>query len=234
MVVRRKLGLSFFGNGKIKQNSSFYFSSFVVSSERGFDKVDQRSLLSIYAGDYLKYAKTSLAFVWTRRRIISRSRWTPRRRRRVVGKFVRWKELQGRPYFVLKRPLKFLGRYSYASSILRFWTRTLRLIVGLGFFRSELITAKHGLSVHFNWNLIISPRLEFVLIKVLSDFILRNFLIRIRSRRFCLDRIRLKARVNKFYGVHLLRRLPVRGQRTKTNSRSARSFFRKLNLIVKI
>lgn len=131
-----------------------------------------------------------------------------------------------------KKPLrmKIKNRFFYLHPNSNYFGRLVQKIFSIGQFRAKLLSTSSGLHLDSPLLKTCPRRLNYLLVKRLNLILHKNFLSDQSALRFVKRRIKQKMKSGTVYNVRALRGLPVRGQRNKTNSRSARSYFKKLKL----
>ena len=159
--------------------------------------------------------------------------------------------------FIYKNPKKsdsknflfFKKNYFYEKNSLSLTGFFKKKIFGIGFFRIKAISVYLGLNLFSKMNLLnltlsetnnsyttsktginfIKTNLSSFLCKKLERFVLINYLILKPLKRVYLDRITLKTSNFSYQGRRIKALLPLRGQRTKTNAKSVKSYFKRIN-----
>jgi ribosomal protein S13 len=120
------------------------------------------------------------------------------------------------------------GRLCHMKKKLSLLTSISKKIKGINKFRSAIIASENGFKSNsrlaYMQNPIFRLYTKFLFAKKIENY---KFLNSIYVKRFTFEQIKQKAGYESVYGFRVLRNLPIRGQRTKTNSRSARSYFSK-------
>jgi ribosomal protein S13 len=138
-----------------------------------------------------------------------------------------------KPLFRSRKRIKIGARFFYLFPNSNFLGRLVGKIRTIGIGRKRLISAYVGFSPNFQLVRTRPFRLNNLILKKVGVIIHKNFLVDRLTLRFIKEQVNRKMKGGSLYNLRVLRGLPVRGQRSKTNSRSARSYFKRLKLTIK-